>query len=49
VILRASLEPQPDSLSPEHRLARRWVPWLSARSATTSDMTWSAGQGRRCS
>ena len=29
-ILRASLEPQSDRLSPEHALARRWVPWLCA-------------------
>lgn len=29
-ILRATLEPQPDSLSPTHRLARRWIPWLCA-------------------
>ena len=31
-ILRAALGSQPDSLSPEHRLARRWVPWLCAYS-----------------
>ena len=29
-ILRASLAPQPDDISHEHRLARRWVPWLCA-------------------
>jgi integrase len=29
-ILRAALAPQPDTLSPEHRLARRWIPWLCA-------------------
>ena len=29
-ILRATMEPQPDSLAPTHRLARRWVPWLCA-------------------
>lgn len=29
-ILRATLEPQPESLSPTHRLARRWIPWLCA-------------------
>lgn len=29
-ILRATLEPQPESLSPSHRLARRWIPWLCA-------------------
>lgn len=29
-ILRASLEPQSERLSPEHALARRWVPWLCA-------------------
>jgi integrase len=29
-ILRATTQPQPDTLSPEHRLARRWVPWLCA-------------------
>lgn len=30
MILRATLEPQPESLSPTHRLARRWIPWLCA-------------------
>ncbi|MFC0589722.1 DUF6538 domain-containing protein [Novosphingobium aquiterrae] len=29
-ILLAALGPQPDRLSPEHALARRWVPWLCA-------------------
>lgn len=29
-ILKATLEPQPESLSPTHRLARRWIPWLCA-------------------
>ncbi len=29
-ILRATMRPQPKSLTPEHRLARRWVPWLCA-------------------
>lgn len=39
-ILKASLEPQPDSLSPEHRLARRWVPWLCAYTgARVNEMT----------
>lgn len=39
-ILRASLEPQPDSLAPEHRLARRWVPWLCAYTgARVNEMT----------
>lgn len=30
MILRAALESTPKSISPEHRLARRWVPWLCA-------------------
>lgn len=29
-ILLATMQPQPASLTPEHRLARRWVPWLCA-------------------
>jgi integrase len=29
-ILRATMQPQPTSLAPEHRLARRWIPWLCA-------------------
>lgn len=29
-ILRGTLQPQPERLSPEHALARRWVPWLCA-------------------
>ena len=29
-ILRATLQPQPSTLTPEHRLARRWIPWLCA-------------------
>jgi len=29
-ILRATTQPQPETLTPEHRLARRWVPWLCA-------------------
>lgn len=44
-ILRASLAPQPDSLSPEHRLARRWVPWLCAYTgARVNEMTQLRGQ-----
>lgn len=40
LILGASLEPQPDSLAPEHRLARRWVPWLCAYTgARVNEMT----------
>lgn len=39
-ILRASLRAQPDSLSPQHRLARRWVPWLCAYTgARVNEMT----------
>lgn len=29
-ILRATMQPQPETLAPTHRLARRWVPWLCA-------------------
>ncbi len=44
-ILRASLMPQPNSLSPEHRLARRWVPWLCAYTgARVNEMTQLRGQ-----
>jgi len=39
-ILRAALQPQPDTLTPEHRLARRWVPWLCAYTgARVNEMT----------
>lgn len=30
MILKASLEPQPDALAGRHKLARRWVPWICA-------------------
>lgn len=44
-ILRASLGPQPDSLSPQHKLARRWVPWLCAYTgARVNEMTQLRGQ-----
>lgn len=43
--VRASLEPQPDSLSPQHKLARRWVPWLCAYTgARVNEMTQLRGQ-----
>ncbi|HEX7855166.1 MAG TPA: hypothetical protein VF503_15870 [Sphingobium sp.] len=29
-ILKATLEPQSDRMSPERKLSRRWVPWLCA-------------------
>ncbi|MBX7482331.1 DUF6538 domain-containing protein [Qipengyuania qiaonensis] len=39
-ILRGSLQPQPKRLSPEHALARRWVPWLCAYTgARVSEIT----------
>lgn len=30
IILSGTLKPQGDSISPEHALARRWVPWICA-------------------
>ncbi len=39
-ILRAALAPQPGDIAPEHRLARRWVPWLCAYTgARVNEMT----------
>jgi len=39
-ILRGSLQPQSERLSPEHALARRWVPWLCAYTgARVAEMT----------
>lgn len=39
-ILRGTLQPQSDRLSPEHALARRWVPWLCAYTgARVAEMT----------
>lgn len=39
-ILRATLAPPPASLTPEHALARRWVPWLCAYTgARVNEMT----------
>lgn len=39
-ILKATLQPQPAGLSPEHALARRWVPWLCAYTgARVGEMT----------
>jgi integrase len=39
-ILRAALQPQNTALSPEHKLARRWVPWLCAYTgARVNEMT----------
>lgn len=29
-VLRAALGPQPEGLSPSHRLSRRWAPWICA-------------------
>lgn len=40
IILSAALKPQPERLSPEHALARRWVPWLCAYTgARVNEMT----------
>ncbi|MBL0114284.1 MAG: tyrosine-type recombinase/integrase [Sphingomonadales bacterium] len=40
IILTAALAPQPERLSPEHALARRWVPWLCAYTgARVNEMT----------
>jgi integrase len=44
-ILRAALQPQHEALSPEHKLARRWVPWLCAYTgARVNEMTQLRGQ-----